>query len=162
MASSDPVHARHHPCETMHGAVIGVPLLLLGIVWLGSEASIDGAVFFGAGAVGITSTLVMARTPACEYAPATNTVTRRSPLRRRGPFTPGPGQRFAVHDNAIVLAPEGASHGPVIVRRNRVHPQDWGALTTAVAEANERARAGSTAFGDDAALKKYYRDERRL
>ncbi|WP_026128661.1 hypothetical protein [Nocardiopsis halophila] len=115
--------------------------------------------FIVGGAVNIASAVLTARLPACEYVPATNTLTRRSPLRRRGPFTPGPGQRFAVHDNAIVLAPEGASHGPVIVRRNSVHPQDWGALATAVADANERLGTGSTVFGDDAALEKYYRAE---
>ncbi|MDA2807225.1 hypothetical protein [Nocardiopsis suaedae] len=163
MASPAPVRARHHPWPTVPYTVTGVLVLLWGTIGLGLHGTIDYALLIGAGAVQTASSLVTAGMPACEYVPTTNSLTRRSPLRRRarGPFTPSPGQRFAVHENAVVLAPEGASHGPAIVRRNRVHPNDWGALAAAVSRANARTAAGPTAFGDGAALAEHYRHEWR-
>ena len=139
-------------------------VLLLGIAGLRHGASLESTVIIPFGDTNTASSLLAATMPASEYEPTTNGLSRRSflsLLRRKRPITPGPGRRFAVHDGAIVLAPEGASHGPVIVRRNRVHPHDWGALAAAVAEENERTAAGSSALDVDASAE-YHREEWRL
>ncbi|WP_017622191.1 hypothetical protein [Nocardiopsis chromatogenes] len=164
MAPSVPIRARHHPWLTVPYAVMAFLVLLLGIAGLQHGVSLESTVFIAIGAANAASGLLAARMPACEYVPTTNGLSRRSFLsflRRKGPITPGPRRRFAVHDGAIVLAPEGASHGPVVVRRNRVHPHDWGVLAAAVAEANVRTEAGSSALDVDASAE-YYREEWRL
>lgn len=164
MAPSAPIHARHHPWLTVPYAVMAFLVLLLGVAGLRHGASAEGTVFIAIGAAYTASGLLAARMPACEYVPATNGLSRRSLpflLRRKRSITPGPRRRFAVHDGAILLTPEGASHGPVIVRRNRVHPHDWEALAAAVAAANERTEAGSTALDVDASAE-HYREEWRL